>query len=113
LQEFTLTPRGPTRAQSQGTAPERHAEDDEMTADLQQLTTEIPIESLRKQGVVRWFSLERGYGFIAPDEGGEDVFVRFSSVAGEGFRQLVDGQRVTYELGDDGRGPRALDVRPA
>jgi cold shock protein len=86
---------------------------DTMTADLQQLTTEIPIESLRKQGVVRWFSLEKGYGFIAPDEGGEDVFVRFSSVAGDGFRQLVEGQRVTYEVGDDGRGPRALDVRPA
>jgi cold shock protein len=80
--------------------------------DLQQLTTEIPIESLRQRGVVRWFSLEKGYGFIAPDDGSADVFVRFSSVAGDGFRKLVDGQRVSYELSDDGRGPRALEVEP-
>jgi cold shock protein len=81
--------------------------------DLQQLTTEIPVESSRRRGVVRWFSLEKGYGFIAPEDGDEDVFVRYSSVVGDGFRQLVDGQRVTYELSDDGRGPRALEVRPA
>jgi cold shock protein len=81
--------------------------------DLQQLTTELPVESFRRRGVVRWFSLEKGYGFIAPEDGGEDVFVRYSSVVGDGFRQLVDGQRVTYELSDDGRGPRALEVRPA
>jgi cold shock protein len=84
-----------------------------MQTDLQQLTTEIPIASLRRRGVVRWFSLEKGYGFIAPDDGSEDVFVRFSSVAGDGFRQLADGQRVTYELSDDGRGPRALEVEAA
>jgi cold shock protein len=84
-----------------------------MHTELQQLTTEIPIASLRQRGVVRWFSLEKGYGFIAPDDGGEDVFVRFSSLAGDGFRRLEDGQRVTYELTDDGRGPRALEVRPA
>jgi cold shock protein len=81
--------------------------------DLQQLTTELPIEESRHRGVVRWFSLEKGFGFIAPEDGGEDVFVRYSSVAGDGFRQLFDGQRVTYELSDDGRGPRALEVRPA
>jgi cold shock protein len=84
-----------------------------MSTRLQQLTTEIPIETARRAGVVRWFSVEKGYGFIAPDDDGEDVFVRFSSIAGDGFRQLADGQRVTYELGDDGRGPRALEVRAA
>jgi cold shock protein len=84
-----------------------------MHREMQQLTTEIPIASLRRHGVVRWFSLEKGYGFIAPDDGSEDVFVRFSSVAGDGFRQLADGQRVTYELSDDGRGPRALEVEAA
>jgi cold shock protein len=83
-----------------------------MQTEMQQLTTEIPIASLRRRGVVRWFSLEKGYGFIAPDDGSEDVFVRFSSVAGDGFRKLVDGQRVSYELSDDGRGPRALEVEP-
>jgi cold shock protein len=84
-----------------------------MDADLQQLTTEIPIESLRQRGTVRWFSLEKGYGFIRPERGGEDVFVRFSSVAGDGFRRLEEDQEVTFELSDDGRGPRALEVRAA
>jgi cold shock protein len=96
--------------------PDDHVEDEQMT-DLQHLTTEIPIEELsaptRRTGVVRWFSLEKGYGFIAPDDGSEDVFVRFSSLAGDGFRQLDEGQRVSYELSDDGRGPRALEVEPA
>jgi CspA family cold shock protein len=88
-----------------------------MTTDLQHLTTEIPIEAPpapdRATGVVRWFSDEKGYGFIAPDDGSEDVFVRYSSVAGDGFRCLSAGQRVSYELSDDGRGPRALEVRSA
>jgi cold shock protein len=84
-----------------------------MSTQMQQLTTEIAVEAGRSEGVVRWFSVEKGYGFIAPDDGGEDVFVRFSSISGNGFRQLADGQRVTYELTDDGRGPRALEVRSA
>lgn len=67
----------------------------------------------RQHGQVRWFSREKGYGFLIPDDGGEDVFVRFSSIAGEGFRCLDAGQRVSFVLGDDGRGPRADDVRPA
>lgn len=84
---------------------------------MQRRTGEIRIEPApdgdgRHLGAVRWFSQEKGYGFLAPDDGGEDVFVRFSAIAGEGFRTLTTGQRVSYVRGDDGRGPRAADVRP-
>ncbi len=71
-----------------------------------------PTPDGRVTGEVRWFSQEKGYGFLVPDDGGEDVFVRFSALAGDGFRTLTGGQRVTYVPGDDGRGPRADDVRP-
>ncbi|MFA9432487.1 cold-shock protein [Egicoccus sp. AB-alg2] len=64
----------------------------------------------RLGGEVRWYNEEKGYGFIAPDDGGDDVFVRYSSISGDGFRCLQAGQRVTFERSDDGRGPRALDV---
>ena len=78
----------------------------------QLLTSEIRIATERCSGRVRWFSGEKGYGFIAPDDGGEDVFVRHSAIEANGFRTLQEDERVTYELGDDGRGPRALQVRP-
>lgn len=82
---------------------------------LQRRTAEIAIEGepvARRSGVVRWYSEEKGYGFLAPDDGGEDVFVRYSAIAGEGFRSLSEGQRVTFVTGSDGRGPRASEVRP-
>jgi CspA family cold shock protein len=49
------------------------------------------------RGTVKWFNGEKGYGFIAPDEGGEDVFVHYSSIEGSGFRSLEEGERVSYE----------------
>ena len=79
----------------------------------QLLTSEIRIATERCSGRVRWFSGEKGYGFITPDDGGDDVFVRHSAIEANGFRTLQEDERVTYELGDDGRGPRALQVRPA
>jgi cold shock protein len=79
--------------------------------DVQLLTAEIPIQPRRASGRVRWFSSEKGYGFIVPDDGGEDVFVRHSAIDADGFRTLHRGQSVTYESGSDGRGPRALRVR--
>lgn len=84
-----------------------------MHADIQQFTTEIPIEADHVTGKVRWYNEEKGYGFIEPDDDGDDVFVRYSSIHGEGFRALREGQRVEFDRSDDGRGPRALRVHPA
>lgn len=62
------------------------------------------------EGVVKWFSAEKGYGFITPDEGGKDLFVHFSEIKGSGFRSLEEGQRVSYEAKDGQKGPQASDV---
>lgn len=64
-------------------------------------------------GTVKWFSSEKGYGFISPDDGGKDVFVHFSGIVGEGHRSLDEGQRVSYTAEDGEKGPRAVDVKPA
>jgi CspA family cold shock protein len=66
------------------------------------------------QGTVKWFSEEKGYGFITPDDGGEDLFVHYTGVRGTGFRSLKEGQKVTYDLthGREGR-TRATNVAKA
>jgi CspA family cold shock protein len=57
-------------------------------------------------GTVKWFSNDKGYGFIAPDDKGEDVFVDFSAIGGAGFRSLAEGAKVEYEVGEARRGRR-------
>jgi len=65
------------------------------------------------RGVVKWFDVERGYGFITPDEGGKDVFCHYSAIDSSGYRSLTVGQAVEYEVGTDKQGrPAALMVRP-
>lgn len=66
--------------------------------------------SERSQGVVKWFSRQKGYGFIQPDGGSEDVFVHFSAIAGEGFRNLDQGERVEFSVEDSDKGPQAANV---
>jgi CspA family cold shock protein len=65
------------------------------------------------QGTVRRFNQDRGYGFIKPDDGGEDVFVHYSAIEGSGFRTLEEGDKVTYEVGQGRKGPQALNVSKA
>ncbi len=63
------------------------------------------------RGTVKWFSQEKGYGFITPDEGGEDLFVHYSAIEGSGFRSLEEGERVSYEPTRGRRGEQAANVR--
>ena len=62
------------------------------------------------QGTVKWFSGEKGYGFISPDEGGEDVFVHHSGIAGNGFKSLDEGAKVSYEATQGKKGMQADNV---
>ncbi|OAB32876.1 cold shock domain-containing protein [Paenibacillus glacialis] len=61
------------------------------------------------KGTVKWFNAEKGYGFIHV-EGGEDVFVHFSAIQGEGFKTLDEGQAVEFEVVEGNRGPQAANV---
>ena len=63
------------------------------------------------QGTVKWFNPDKGYGFIAQDGGLPDVFVHFSQIDGAGFRNLEEGQRVEFEVGQGQKGPQATGVR--
>ncbi|MDD6994658.1 MAG: cold-shock protein [Candidatus Borkfalkiaceae bacterium] len=60
------------------------------------------------QGTVKWFNAEKGYGFIASDEGGDDVFVHYSAIQAEGYRSLKEGQKVSYETETDPKNPNKL-----
>ncbi|MBT9259589.1 MAG: cold-shock protein [Clostridiales bacterium] len=64
------------------------------------------------QGTVKWFSAEKGYGFITRDDGQGDVFVHFSEIVGSGFRTLNEGQRVEFEVAQGPKGPQAQRVQP-
>ncbi|HUT23566.1 MAG TPA: cold-shock protein [Sumerlaeia bacterium] len=63
-------------------------------------------------GTVKWFNEKKGFGFIQPDDGGDDLFVHHSSIEAEGYRTLREGQKVEYEVGQGQKGPQARNVRP-
>ncbi len=64
-------------------------------------------------GTVKWFNESKGFGFIAPSDGGKDVFVHFSAIQGSGFKTLAEGQAVEFEVEDGPKGPQASNVTAA
>lgn len=62
-------------------------------------------------GVVKWFNGEKGFGFIAQDGGGPDVFAHFSAISASGYRSLEENQRVEFEITQGQKGPQAADIR--
>ena len=65
------------------------------------------------KGKVKWYNKVKGYGFIIPEEGGNDVFVHFSSIEGEGKKTLEEGEAVEFEMTDGAKGPAAAKVKKA
>ncbi len=63
-------------------------------------------------GTVKWFNDSKGFGFITPDEGGEDLFAHFSEIQGNGFKSLKEAQRVTFEIKTGPKGKQASNIQP-
>jgi cold shock protein len=68
---------------------------------------------MAQEGMVKWFNEDKGYGFISPNDGGEDLFVHYSGIDGEGFRSLEEGAKVTYEATQGRKGMQAENVSRA
>lgn len=64
-------------------------------------------------GTVKWFNNVKGFGFITPDEGGEDLFAHYSAIEMDGFKKLKEGQRVSFEVASSDKGLQALKIRAA
>jgi CspA family cold shock protein len=69
------------------------------------------MEESMPTGTVKWFNDDKGFGFITPDDGGQDLFVHQSAIVGEGFRSLSEGAKVSFEAEEGDKGPRAVNVQ--
>jgi cold shock protein len=65
------------------------------------------------RGTVKWFNEDKGYGFITPDDGGEELFVHYTAIQGSGYRSLEEGERVSYEPAQGRKGMQAVNVSKA
>ena len=70
-------------------------------------------ETVVAQGTVKWFNAEKGFGFIEQDGGGPDVFAHYSNIAAQGFRELQEGQKVSFDIAQGQKGPTAENIVPA
>jgi cold shock protein len=73
-------------------------------------TRKAGFKYMPQEGTVKWFNPDKGYGFIQPDDGGEDLFVHYSGIAGNGFRSLEEGEKVSYEATQGKKGMQAENV---
>jgi len=69
-------------------------------------------DSIMAQGTVKWFNAEKGFGFIAQEDGGDDVFVHYSAIQSQGYKSLDENQKVEFDVTSGPKGPQAENVRP-
>lgn len=67
----------------------------------------------RLNGTVKWFNDAKGYGFLTPSDGGRDIFVHYTDIVGSGHKSLKDSDPVSFEMGQSGKGPKAINVQLA